>query len=63
MAKYFEYLFEVIAIVVLISLCSLIVVTYSKQLEKEELQKATYKECAKTDYDKFQCYSMIYGDK
>ena len=26
-------------------------------------KKDLYTECLKTDYDKFQCYSMIYGDK
>ena len=42
---------------------ALLLIEYSKQLDKEEMQKATYNECIETDYDKFQCYSMIYGDK
>jgi type III secretory pathway component EscR len=63
MTRYFEFLITSIAIIVFIFVCSLVVVEYVKQLNKEELQKVTYEECIKTDYDKFQCYSMIYGDK
>ena len=31
----------------------------TEYLTKEDL----YAECLTTDYDKFQCYAMIYGDK
>lgn len=31
--------------------------------KKEAFKSALYKECIATDYDKFQCYAMIYGDK
>ena len=50
-------------IAALIAAFALLLIEYSKQLEKEELQKTTYNECIGTNYDKFQCYSMIYGDK
>ena len=32
-------------------------------LEKEKIKSGFYAECIITDYDKFECYSMIYGDK
>ena len=38
-------------------------IEYDKGLDKEALKKETYSECLVADYDKFQCYSMIYGDK
>ncbi len=28
-----------------------------------ETKSALYSECLETEYNKFQCYSMIYGDK
>ena len=28
-----------------------------------ERKRDLYTECITTDYDKFECYSMIYGDK
>ena len=32
-------------------------------LEKGKIKSELYAECIITDYDKFECYSMIYGDK
>ena len=38
--------------------------TLSEDFRQEENKKASlYAECLTTDYDKFQCYAMIYGDK
>ena len=31
--------------------------------EDRKIRGSLYTECLTTDYDKFQCYSMIYGDK
>ena len=31
--------------------------------QEESEKEALYDECLTTDYDKFQCYAMIYGDK
>ena len=50
-------------VIMLVIVCYIGAVEYSKQLDKEEIQALTYTECLATDYDKFQCYSMIYGDK
>ena len=50
-------------VLVIVGVVYIVITEYIKGLEKQNLQKVTYNECIKTDYDKFQCYSMIYGDK
>ena len=41
----------------------LCVVIYIIVLDDKPKKSEIYAECLETDYDKFQCYSMIYGDK
>jgi len=44
---------------VLSALCFVFVGAYYKS----ETKSALYSECLETEYNKFECYSMIYGDK
>ena len=52
-----------LCVLVVIGACYIVIAEYSKSLEKQKTQQATYSECLTANYDKFQCYSMIYGDK
>tara|TARA_R110000803_G_scaffold105474_1_gene173653 strand:+ start:221 stop:406 length:186 start_codon:yes stop_codon:yes gene_type:complete len=60
MSKYFNKYFElaVVAIIIAIFLWTTSVVFG----QKAKIAKL-YAECITTDYDKFQCYSMIYGGR
>ena len=51
-----------IVVIVCAVLCLVSLGIYSI-LEKGKIKSELYAECIKTDYDKFECYSMIYGDK
>ena len=42
---------------------ALIAVLFVLEWASSEDKQDLYKECITTDYDKFQCYSMIYGDE
>lgn len=35
----------------------------NKEKSEAIIKSSLYEECISTNYDKFQCYSMIYGDK
>ena len=41
----------------------LIVLLCAASVSDSNSKSEFYSECITTDYDKFQCYSMIYGDK
>lgn len=58
-----EGLLILLVLVILIGAVYIVITEYKKDLDKQDLQFVTYSECLATDYDKFQCYSMIYGDK
>lgn len=54
-----NFISVMIAVVVFLIICSFIVEISNTGKTRDAL----YAECLTTDYDKFQCYSMIYGDK
>lgn len=58
---------EMIAVIAIVSILLCGGTLIKRDIENEERETATkqklYTECLTTDYDKFQCYSMIYGDK
>jgi hypothetical protein len=47
---------------ILILMCGLLSMPYF-MYKSAERKDGLYEECITTDYDKFQCYAMIYGDK
>ena len=49
-------------IFVFILMCTVLSLPYFVY-ESAKRKHAIYSECLTTDYDKFQCYAMIYGDK
>ncbi len=51
-----------VGVMVIFVMC-LLVYTVKGDAIKADNQLNLYTECLTTDYDKFQCYSMIYGDK
>ena len=55
-----NFLVEWVCLPLLVVLVIALVVSEHGKSENKEL---LYNECLTTDYDKFQCYSMIYGDK
>ena len=55
-----DFIFEYIFFPLIFLLIGLILVyTYNEEQTKSVL----YSECLETEYNKFECYSMIYGDK
>jgi hypothetical protein len=52
----FDYLFFPLLFILIVSMSGFLYVEHQKK-------GALYQECITTNYDKFQCYSMIYGDK
>ena len=58
MSKLNDFLFDHVFFPVMISLIFIVVaIAYIDATEK----KALYSECLETEYNKFECYSMIYG--
>lgn len=55
-----DFLFEYIFFPVIFLLIALILVD---SYYEAETKNALYSECLETEYNKFECYSMIYGDK
>jgi hypothetical protein len=58
MDNYERFALSIILILALI-LGVVVVDAYHEKIVKKKLNS----ECVTTDYDKFQCYAMIYGDK
>jgi hypothetical protein len=52
----FHYLFFPLLLILIISMSGFLYVEHKNK-------GVLYQECITTKYDKFQCYSMIYGDK
>lgn len=62
--KFSDLFFEVFIPVALLFL--VVAVTYMILIvepRSQERKNTLYSECLETDYNKFECYSMIYGDK
>ena len=60
MSELNEFIFDYIFFPVIFLLIGLILIyTYNE----EQTKSALYSECIETEYNKFECYSMIYGDK
>ena len=58
MSKLNDFLFDYVFFPVIFSLIFILIISvYIDTTEKNEL----YSECLKTEYNKFECYSMIYG--
>ena len=57
-----KFIEVIVSLCLVIAICVLFaVVAYGVYDFKEK--RLFYNECITTDYDKFQCYAMIYGDK
>jgi hypothetical protein len=64
MQEYIDKYLEPIVIALLIALTLAACLWASSIVSKHKTKKSElYNECITTEYDKFQCYSMIYGDK
>ena len=58
MDDFVEKLLSVFIIIMALGLLSMPYVIYKSVQHKRDF----YTECITTDFDKFQCYAMIYGD-
>jgi len=63
MADLIEFIASIIIICLVLFLLVFIPFGAYSIIESSNTKEALYTECLTTDYDKFQCYSMIYGDK
>ena len=64
MDSFWEGLLVAIVAFVALAFGCLIWITADAGMNKKELIQQLYSECIEQgEYDKFQCYSMIYGDK
>ena len=54
---------EVIALFCIVIAICFIFITAVGEINNFKEKRLFYNECITTDYDKFQCYAMIYGDK
>ena len=51
---------SIVLVLLIITISTYFLIEFSNEGKKKD---ALYAECIATKYDKFQCYSMIYGDK
>jgi hypothetical protein len=64
MGKYIDKYLEPIIILLVIALTLAAYLWFSSfESEFKTKRSELYNECITTDYDKFQCYAMIYGDR
>ena len=57
-----KFIEVIVSFCLVIAICALFIVAVYGVYDSKE-KKLLYAECITTDYDKFQCYAMIYGDK
>lgn len=58
MSKLNDFLFDYVFLPVIFSLIFIVIVSVYIDTTKKD---ALYSECLETEYNKFECYSMIYG--
>ena len=60
MGRLNDFIFDYVLFALIFLLIGLIII-YG--YNEEQTKSALYSECIETEYNKFECYSMIYGDK